>query len=568
MAYSKIFSGDLPELTDDIVKYFRNDYKTLHSCVLVNRVWCRLAIPLLWRDPFSIPIKNYHFIEIYLHNLNEEDKTKLNEYGINKNLFPTTTLFNYPSFIQRLNTFKIGDSIEKWITAVKTNPISNSNSNYSTQKYLNIKRLINKSLFKIFIENEASLHTFEIMITNVQDHDQFNDVSELILKNPNFIYNIRNFKLQRIENVKKISSFLEILCSKCNSISFLYFQFQKFNNDNDFLVKKYLTRIINSQHNLKKISFEHHDFPLNEDLLLLNNSLLRVLENSLSLLTNSNCSNTLRTIIFNKINFKNIGNLKEAFERLNVLESVHILYCRFLNYEFVHQIIQITKPFKLKSLFMDEILSLDSLELLLQKSGDYLENFGIGSTENDVSLTNIELKQKLFNLIIKYCTKIELFDLFDFDNKNIYLTFQLIEHIEQSLNYLSIDLDFDNNQLCDGFDLSSIILSNLGQILPLRLEYLSLTLMISSNVFEIFLKNSQNTFIKKLLIKNMRKNENILPLIKNYVMKKKRVEYLAIKDGFFKYEQHDVKEFGLYNIEIRNYDELYIQVVDLIKEKY
>src|SRR6266542_2785247 len=99
MTCSKIFSGDLTEVTNEIIQYFHRDYYTLHSCVLVNRLWCRLAIPLLWEDPFSNPSRNNHFIKLYLHNLNEEDKIKLNEHGINNKLFPSNTLFNYPSFI-------------------------------------------------------------------------------------------------------------------------------------------------------------------------------------------------------------------------------------------------------------------------------------------------------------------------------------------------------------------------------------------------------------------------------------------------------------------------------------
>src|SRR5947199_9932861 len=113
MACSKIFSGDLPELMNEIIQYFHLDYETLHSCILVNRLWCRLAIPLLWENPFSMKIpKSYHFIEIYLYNLNEDDKAQLNEYGINNDLFPSNTLFNYPSYINCLESCKIGYSIE------------------------------------------------------------------------------------------------------------------------------------------------------------------------------------------------------------------------------------------------------------------------------------------------------------------------------------------------------------------------------------------------------------------------------------------------------------------------
>ena len=98
MACSKLFSGYFPELIDEIIQYFRNDISTLHSCILVNRLWCRLAIPLLWENPFSIPTKNYNFIGIYLHNLNDDLKTQLNEYKIDDKLFPSNTLFNYPIF--------------------------------------------------------------------------------------------------------------------------------------------------------------------------------------------------------------------------------------------------------------------------------------------------------------------------------------------------------------------------------------------------------------------------------------------------------------------------------------
>ncbi|PKC57275.1 hypothetical protein RhiirA1_472735 [Rhizophagus irregularis] len=71
MTYSKIFSGDLPEITNEIIKYFINDYKILHSFILVNRLCCRLTTLLFWEIQFSAG--NNGFINIYLHNLNEEN---------------------------------------------------------------------------------------------------------------------------------------------------------------------------------------------------------------------------------------------------------------------------------------------------------------------------------------------------------------------------------------------------------------------------------------------------------------------------------------------------------------
>jgi len=141
MACSKLFSGDLPELMIKIIEYFQNDFSTLYSCILVNRLWCRTAIPILWEDPFSIPTQNYHFIEIYLHDLNERDKIELNKYGIDKNLFPSKTLFNYPSFIKYLN-IQIGYLIETWFTDIRAKNYYNNNNNNNNKSSNNISRVL------------------------------------------------------------------------------------------------------------------------------------------------------------------------------------------------------------------------------------------------------------------------------------------------------------------------------------------------------------------------------------------------------------------------------------------
>ncbi|PKK64511.1 hypothetical protein RhiirC2_787386 [Rhizophagus irregularis] len=553
MACSKLFSGDLPELMNEVIQYFHYDYKTLHSCILVNRLWCRLAIPLLWEDPFSIKDpKNYHFIEIYLHYLNDDDKTKLNEYVIHNELFPSNTLFNYPSFIQHLSSFKICCSIEKWITTVGTSTTSNEqHSRYFTRK-TNLQipistKLIYKLLFLIFIENGANLHSFEVTFIRKIEIDYFNEIFELILQNPNFIYNIKNFKIDFHEITDNIIEFLRNIYSNCKSISSLDFQFPSC-NFNYSVIEKSLSQLIKSQENLQKILFGYNDSPLHHSLLSLKYS---------------DCSNTLNTIIFHHVDFKNIVVLNEAFNQLNALESIHIVYCYSLDSNFVQQISNVTKPFKLKSLFMRGILQIESLKLLMQKFGNYIENIGITNKES----------QQLLQLIIKYCSNIKYLVTTWLDtNKSVYLLFSLIENITQNLNYLTINCP----RYSEGYYFSSIILQNLGQILPFKLKYLNLILMISNTSnLEIFLKNSQNTFIKRLLIKNVivkEENEDIFPYIKEYIMKTKRVEYLAIlenidgkyEDLFFQKEK--VKEFQLHGIKVLNYSDLVINVYDFIKE--
>jgi hypothetical protein len=215
---------------------------------------------------------------------------------------------------------------------------------------------------------------------------------------------------------------------------------------------------------------------------------------------------------------------------------------------------------------MNEVSEIKSLELLLKKSGDYLENFVFSSVANN------EEKNQLLELLIKYCTKIKFIDLIGFNYQNIFLVFGLIENIKQNLNYLSIDILNYSHQLIDVVMLSSVVLQNLGQILPCKLEYLNLILEINTIDLIIFLKNFQNTFIRKLLIRDAKRKESaeILPYIKEYIMKKRRVKYLAILGNLFGNEKNlissddEMKEFELYDIKVQHYDDLFIQIHDYI----
>ena len=107
---SKLFSGDLPEISIYIIQNLRKNFNTLYSLTLVNRFWCRLAIPLLWEDPFSIKYrKNFssHFLDTYFLFLNDYDKSKLKKILSYKfNLSLQKPLFNYPSLIKSINNIQ------------------------------------------------------------------------------------------------------------------------------------------------------------------------------------------------------------------------------------------------------------------------------------------------------------------------------------------------------------------------------------------------------------------------------------------------------------------------------
>ncbi|CAB5214490.1 unnamed protein product [Rhizophagus irregularis] len=359
MSCSKILLGDLPELTYEIIKYFQNDYSnlldysTLHSCILVNRLWCRIAIPLLWENPFSIPNRNYNkMIEIYLYNLNDDVKTKLNEYKIiNNSLSSRNIMFNYVKFLKYLNICRYMFYVEKW-----------SDDATSTKHFeQNFMRLVHMSLFKIFIENGVNLRTLEIEIGTLDIHCyDYQNILKLILQNQNFIHNIGNLQLNIVDNIENM------------------------------VTNNHVLQIIHLHQNLKKIK------------ILIN----------------------------------------------------------------------------------------------------------------------------------------------------------LIENIKQSLNYLSMII-WEEYPLTGSF-----ILKNLGQILPSKLEYLSLVLNVKESDFRAFLENSQGVFVNKLSIELRRGSDDTLHYIKEYIMKEKRVKYLAIKDNENNKELFDLKEevreFELHNIRVRRHRDLFI----------
>ncbi|CAB5198263.1 unnamed protein product [Rhizophagus irregularis] len=274
MSCSKIFSGDLPELTYEVIKYFQNDILTLYSCILVNRLWCRLATQLLWENPFSVRTENYdNYIEIYLQYLNDDFKTKLKEYNIINNSLPSNTLFNYYGFLKYLNINKLIFSVINWLEAA----IGDSDL---VSDFIRLASDICVSLVKLFIENEVNLDVLEIDIKHTSFGINYDDILELILQNTNFIHN----------NIKNLN---------------FYIGYYKENK----LLNNRILPIIKLHQNLKKVSLDHDSFFSYQSLLLSKDY---------------NCSNTLSTIIFYYVDFEALNLIENIKHNLNYLTiSIH-----------------------------------------------------------------------------------------------------------------------------------------------------------------------------------------------------------------------------------------------------
>ncbi|CAG8667462.1 17130_t:CDS:1 [Acaulospora morrowiae] len=118
---------DLPcECILEIFLYFEDNYSTLYKCLLVSRYWCKLVVPILWRNPFhywrsssSRPGENriennWHLLRItYIATLNEVEKETLHQYDRRYN--HSQPLFQYSSYLEKFSFADIAKIIvEGW----------------------------------------------------------------------------------------------------------------------------------------------------------------------------------------------------------------------------------------------------------------------------------------------------------------------------------------------------------------------------------------------------------------------------------------------------------------------
>ncbi|CAG8619769.1 5201_t:CDS:2, partial [Ambispora leptoticha] len=115
-------AGSLPylvlvEIFSEIEENSPNRYQTLFSCSLVNRYWCRHALPFLWRRPFNCRPENYaKLISIYLQFIDPDDLTLLDLDITLPSSSPSSLLLHYPTFIKHIDFCHFFDAVQRWMT--------------------------------------------------------------------------------------------------------------------------------------------------------------------------------------------------------------------------------------------------------------------------------------------------------------------------------------------------------------------------------------------------------------------------------------------------------------------
>ncbi|EXX76860.1 uncharacterized protein OCT59_027486 [Rhizophagus irregularis] len=113
------------ECLHEILKHFENNISTLHSCLLVNRLWCRISVRILWRNVWNykdnIIIREHSLkvstsILITLISCLPNDSKEIlykNEISILTPTLRRSPLFNYAEFCKVLSIDSLSGMVQK-----------------------------------------------------------------------------------------------------------------------------------------------------------------------------------------------------------------------------------------------------------------------------------------------------------------------------------------------------------------------------------------------------------------------------------------------------------------------
>ncbi|CAG8457470.1 598_t:CDS:2 [Acaulospora morrowiae] len=314
---------------EEILGYLTEDRNTLYSCILSTRLFCKLSIPLLWLHPFRVKpthSKSHTIIQVLLSSLPEVDRQQLIKEGIKLPANLPEPLFEYPKYIQGLDTGHFQMTIYQWMNAY--NKFNKLNRSYFIGFMGNI---IGNHLFGISrgIKTLILNYDVEYSIESIMNISTYTGIESSL-------GHLRELKI-KTKNAQDIDFSLEIFI-----ITRYATQIRQIIIDTHYIIDELLYQAISSlvsiQKNLCSLKLAERwvdaATPLiykaiqtqSESLKTLELSEFRNLQALLSLL--SNCPN-LETLFLTE--HFSIPNAQEMFDSINYLPPIHIKHLKAYN---------------------------------------------------------------------------------------------------------------------------------------------------------------------------------------------------------------------------------------------
>ena len=162
----------MPQLSADciyeILENLKEEYKFLHSCCLINRLWCKISVRILWRNSRKY---NNKTINTIISCLTNKSKFFLQNNCVSI-LETKPPMFNYPAFIKILDIKIITDLIK--------------NQKILIQNQDNCSFVLEQEIFKLFMRQISPLNQLYYLMSKntlwesaIVTKDYFKNLSEL-----------------------------------------------------------------------------------------------------------------------------------------------------------------------------------------------------------------------------------------------------------------------------------------------------------------------------------------------------------------------------------------------------
>jgi hypothetical protein len=256
-----------------IFKEFIDDEKTLYSCLLVNKTFCEIIVPILWNNPWKFLRleKEKLFLHTIISHLSKESRNSLSKRIFYQYKKP---LFNYIKFCKHLNLC----IIQRIIDTI-----------YVKNETLNIKNKI----FNLFINENAKIshlylpYQFDFQIHLIPGAKNCFSEIEFLSFNTNINDNIVIGLMETCKSIRELELIIEV-------------------EDNNYEIVKLIEKL----KRLNRISLICFSYE--------NESFCKTLENSLIKYAN--------TIQYFKSNKPPVTKILSSFVNLRVLELYNFQY--------------------------------------------------------------------------------------------------------------------------------------------------------------------------------------------------------------------------------------------------
>ncbi|CAG8470573.1 19479_t:CDS:1 [Racocetra persica] len=489
---------------EEVLNHLLDSSGTLYSCALVNRLWSKIAIPLLWYHPFGNKLhgrKAQIIFETYISCFPDDKKNIL---SMKKIYFQTSKpLFNYPKYLRGFDWSNFQFAIIEWFSTMPQH--HDLISTLQSSKFFIANYLISRC---------SGLRVLRIDLDDSTEDNKLLDLASL----PNFRFIFK--KLEKLEiqydiccdnwrhSIDMISLFatkLSICSRNIQHISIADKNFRDISSRLSPYVCEAFWQLIKVQTNL--ITLEVHEFwhPERSELFykalesqarsLKHLNISHISQFHLLLPTLTSCTN-LETLEFQTVPDTNMETLIYTKDSTSQLSIKKLLCYDIKGDPKIHRL---------------------TLGIIIFMTNQHLRELYLP----------IEIRPELLDVICQYCPNLVTL--------HLVLTTPLLLKILPYISTLplkSLAL-FDKDKLSFSIEL----IQQVAQSFPSTLCNLEINFLMTSQGLQYFLGNCKGS-LKKLVIHNKTMNDQYLAVVTRYARVKRSLKKFKY-DGKFSEEMLD-----------------------------